>query len=531
MVDFTALVAEYNDLPPQEKAEVDKILFDDANNTIWRPLINKEDPLQITPQKMAFDSKADILLFGGAAGGGKSSLMIGLALTSHIRSVIYRREVKQLGPMEEEIIRLRKTREGFNGQLHRFDLGKGKAIRLGGMQYAGDEVAYQGDPRDLICFDELTQFLESQFRYVTTWNRSNDSSQRCRIVCATNPPTSSEGQWVVDFWAPWLDTEHPNPAKPGELRWFISNQDGDDEEVENSDPIWMGEDWVQPRSRTFIPSAVDDNPFLANSGYKASLQALPEPLRSQMLLGSFTAGVEDDPWQVIPTSWVELAQARWEPEKPKGAKMDVMGVDPARGGKDEFVLTPRYGNWFGEQICLPGAATPTGAEGAAVCTTNVRDGAQLNIDIIGGAGASTYDHLKINGGNVFSVDGRGASTQRDKSGKLSFYNKRAEMWWRFREALDPMAEEKIMLPPGRELKVDLCSPKWQVSTRGIQVEGKSTECKDGFGDMKKRLGRSPNKGDSCVYAYLEAKNLNSGRIARPTQTQSKRYNPIRKNRR
>jgi hypothetical protein len=203
------LLAQYNKLPPAEKAEIDRMLLDDANDVPWRPLLNTQNPEQITPQKQAYDSPADILLFGGAAGGGKSSLMIGLALTAHTKSVIYRREVKQLGPIEEEIIRIRKTRQGFNGQLHRFDLGKNRAIRLGGMQYAGDEVAYQGDPRDLICFDELTQFLESQFRYVTTWNRSTDPNQRCRIVCATNPPTSAEGQWVVDFWAPWLDREHP----------------------------------------------------------------------------------------------------------------------------------------------------------------------------------------------------------------------------------------------------------------------------------------------------------------------------------
>ena len=67
-----------------------------------------------------------------------------------------------------------------------------------------------------------------------------------------------------------------------------------------------------------------------NSGYKAALQALPEPLRSQMLMGDFTAGMQDDPWQVIPTTWVELAMERWTEEKPQGAKMDCLGVDPAR---------------------------------------------------------------------------------------------------------------------------------------------------------------------------------------------------------
>tara|TARA_R110000803_G_scaffold6489_2_gene21073 strand:+ start:365 stop:1963 length:1599 start_codon:yes stop_codon:yes gene_type:complete len=525
--DLTSLLERYNNLPPAEKAEIDKMLLEDAEEVPWRPLINSKEPDQITPQKQAYDSPADVLLFGGAAGGGKSSLMIGLALTAHTKSVIYRREVKQLGPIEEEITRIRKTRHGFNGQLHRFDLGKGRAIRLGGMQYAGDEVAYQGDPRDLICFDELTQFLESQFRYVTTWNRSADASQRCRIVCATNPPTSSEGQWVVDYWAPWLDTEHPNPARPGELRWYISDSEGEDQEVSGPDPVWQDEDWVQPRSRTFIPSSVDDNPFLTNSGYKAALQALPEPLRSQMLMGDFTAGVQDDPWQVIPTEWVERAQERWTVDRPQGAKMDALGVDPARGGKDDFVLTPRYGNWFGEQIVKRGKSTPDGPTGAAICTTYQRNGAPLMLDIIGGAGASIYDHLKTNGSNVVAVDGRAKSHQRDDSGSLGFYNKRSEIWWRMREALNPDSEERIALPPDRDLKVDLCAPRWQLTAGGIQVEGKSTECKDGFGDLKKRLGRSPGKGDSCVYALLEGKRTGGRGSVKPPGRTNSRYNPHR----
>jgi hypothetical protein len=526
MVELENLLEQYNSLPPAEKAEIDHMLLDDANEVPWRPLINVKNPEQITPQKQAYDSLADILLFGGAAGGGKSSLMIGLALTAHKRSVIYRREVKQLGPFEDEIIRIRKTRVGFNGQLHRFDLGKDRGIRLGGMQYAGDEIAYMGDPRDLICFDELTQFLESQFRFVTTWNRTTDPNQRCRIVCATNPPTTAEGQWVIDYWAPWLDREHPNPARPGELRWFISDEDGKDKEVEGGEPIWMGNDWVQPRSRTFIPSCIDDNPFLINSGYKAALQALPEPLRSQMLMGDFSAGVRDDPWQVIPTAWIEAAQERWTESPPKGAKMDTLGTDPARGGEDDFVMTPRYGNWVGEQIVLPGCSTPDGPSGAAICTTYVRDGAQIMLDIIGGAGASIFDHLRGNGINVHAIDGRKKSFERDESGSLEFFNERSMMWWRAREALNPANPVKLAIPPSRAMKTDLTAPKWQLTTRGIQVEGKSTECKDGFGDLKKRLGRSPDKGDSFVYCLPKAKKRLGFGAQMPTRTNSK-YRPQR----
>ena len=133
MPDLSSLLDQYNELPKTEREEIDRLLTKDVRDEPWRPLVNITQPEQKTPQQQAYESEADIVLFGGAAGGGKSSLLIGLALTRHQRSVIYRREVKQLGPIEEEIIRIRKSRQGFNGQLHRFDLGKGRAIRLGGM--------------------------------------------------------------------------------------------------------------------------------------------------------------------------------------------------------------------------------------------------------------------------------------------------------------------------------------------------------------------------------------------------------------
>ena len=95
-----------------------------------------------------------------------------------------------------------------------------------------------------------------------------------------------------------------------------------------------------------------------------------------------------------------------------------------------------------------------------------------------------------------------------------------------REDLDPEGGERSALPPDRELKADLCAPRWQLTNGGVQVEGKSTECKDGFGDLKKRLGRSPGKGASCVYALLEAKKHGGRSHATPPRSNS-RYNPHR----
>lgn len=79
-----------------------------------------------------------------------------------------------------------------------------------------------------------------------------------------------------------------------------------------------------------------------------------------------------------------------------------------------------------------------------------------------------------------------------QSGRLTFVNQRALWWWRLREALDPSSGEDLAIPPDRELLADLCSPKWKLMTRGIQVEPKEA--------IVKRIGRSPDKGESLVYA-------------------------------
>jgi hypothetical protein len=474
-------------LPPDTKAALDRKVAAYRASKIWAP--------QPGPQTIAFETDADIVLYGGAAGGGKTDLIAGLALTQHRRSIIFRREHKQLSGVIERIIEIRGSMDGYNGQDERFALPDGRLIRLGGMKNLGDEKAYQGRPFDLMAFDELTEFLEQQFRFVLTWNRSTTAGQRCRVVCASNPPTSTDGEWVIQFWGPWLDPQHPNPAAPGELRWFISDEEGKDKEVPGPEPVEVSGEMVSPRSRTFIPSSVDDNSFLTATGYKATLQALPEPLRSQMLKGDFTAGKGDNPWQVIPTEWVEKAQARWQNERPRGVKQSAVGADIARGGKDETILSPRYDYWFAEQLTYPGKETPDGPAAAALIVGQLRDGAIANVDVIG-VGTSVYDHLKGNRVRVAGLNGSEKSEATDKSGKLRFVNKRAEWFWRFREALDPDAGKDLALPPSRKLKVDLTTPRWKLTSRGIQVESKE--------EIIKRIGRSPDAGDSAVYAYASA---------------------------
>jgi len=447
------------------------------------------------PQTEAFDSPADILFYGGAAGGGKTDLLLGTALTRHTRSIIFRRESKQLQGIIERLTTIVGNRDGYNGQEQVWKFPEIQ-IELGSCKVPGDEIKYQGRPHDLIGFDEITHFLEKQFRFLLGWLRTTKAGQRCRVICTGNPPTDSDGQWVVEFWGPWLNPDHPNPARPGELRYYVMI--GDKEvEVPDRRPVRHDGQIIIPKSRTFIPSKVRDNPFLIATGYESTLQALPEPLRSQMLRGDFRAGTDDDPYQVIPTEWVKLAQERWN-ESGKQGEMDSMGVDPARGGKCETVLATRYGSWYAPLICYPGSSTPDGPAVGALAISNLRDAAPIHVDVVG-VGSSVYDHLNLNKIHVVGINGAEKSTETDRSGKLGFYNKRAEGWWRFREALDPQYGKNIALPPGNDVRADLCAPRWRLTTRGILIESKE--------ELMSRIGRSPDKGDAIIYASEETPKL------------------------
>ncbi len=177
-------------------------------------------------------------------------------------------------------------------------------------------------------------------------------------------------------------------------------------------------------SRSFIRAQVEDNPDLMAAGYRTILQSLPEPLRTQMLHGDFTAGQEDDPWQAIPTEWVLAAQARWD-ETPPGP-VEALGVDVARGGRDHTVLSPRHGTWFGRLLSYPGSATPDGPAVVGLILAAIGEAQPaIQIDAIG-VGGAVEDIGKQQGLRLVPINFAAASAARDRAGRLGFVNARAE---------------------------------------------------------------------------------------------------------
>ena len=450
------------------------------------------------PQTMALESQADILFYGGAAGGGKTDLLLGAARYHHKRAIIFRRVSPSLSALIDRSREIytadgKATMDNFTVQPPRWKFDDGASIRFGSVQYEKDVTDYQGNPHDCYGFDEITEFSEAQFRFLIGWNRTTIPGQRCRVICTGNPPTSSDGAWVIKFFAPWLDDTHPNPAQPGELRWFTTIN-GKDVECPGPEPVEVDGEWIQPKSRTFIPARVQDNPKLMASGYIAQLQALPEPLRSKMLYGDFKAGAEDNAYQVIPTAWVDAAMDRWSKREEPSTPADALGVDVARGGKDATCFATRKGNWFGRVVSVPGVQTPDGQSVAALAVLHAKNNCMVTVDIVG-VGSSAFDFLSSSGNiRVRPFNGAEKAIGSDKSGQLEFVNRRAEAYWKMREMLDPSSGMDVCLPVDPELKADLCAPLWKMTARGVQIESKE--------DLAKRIGRSPDKGDAVIMAAL-----------------------------
>lgn len=475
-----------SDLPPEERQELEREALEATKGMRFVPLPG--------PQTDAYCSNADVLLYGGSAGSGKSFLTVGLASQEHTRSIIFRRESSQTDGLQEAGRQIIGDSARFNGTDLEWTWPDGRSVKLAGMQLANDWVKHAGRERDLLAFDEAGEFLEVQVSSLMAWNRGPEG-QRCRIVFASNPPRSSDGAWMVKWFAPWLDRQFHDTAGPGDLRYAV---------MVKGEPVWVdgpGEHVVNGEtytalSFTFIPASLKDNPYRDTPEYRARLQSLPEPLRSQLLYGLFDAGSEDDPNQVIPTAWVQAAMQRWTPHPPVGIPMCALGVDVAQGGADNTVIVARYDSWFSRPEVTEGAKTPGGTDVAGLVITKRRDGAKVIIDVGGGWGGAAHGHLMANDVDSYPYMGVKESRARTADNQLTFSNVRSEAWWRLREALDPdqRGGAQMALPDDRILLADLTAPKFEVLNRGaIQVEAKDK--------LVKRLGRSPDRGDAIVMCW------------------------------
>lgn len=491
------LLSLYSLLPTDKQQMIDHETNRILANVRWIP--------QVGPQTEAYFCLADELLYGGAAGGGKSDLLLGVAINVAQSTTIFRAAYKDLKDLELRSQKILGTKDGYNGSDKLWQLGNERIISFGALGQPGSELDWQGRRRAFMGFDEAALLPKSRVQYVMGWAAG-------RVIYATNPPLSAEGEWLIVWFAPWLDPFFKDPAKPGELRWFINNKEGD--------PIWVkgpGEydrgdgEMSIAKSRTFIPSLLKDNAYLTQDDkYQKTIDSLPEPMRSALKFGNFMAARVDHAYQIVPAEWIRQAQARWTPEGRK-RPMQCVGVDVAQGGKAKLAIAPMHvGNWFDEVKTVPGVDVKDGPAVKGHVITHTQDGAPIAVDCTGGWGGDAATQLKQAHQDVIKIVYSEKTGACDPDSKIVYKNLRAEMLWEMRRALNPKSGENIALPPGSKILAQGSAARWALKGGEIQAEMKE--------DIEKRLGSTPDEWDAIMEAwYIRGRGIGRMRRGEPSK--------------
>lgn len=280
------------------------------------------DPIRPQPKQEQFlASNANIIFYGGSAGGGKtfSELLAPLINIDdpNFNAIFFRRTHPELIAAGGIWDTSKKIYTRFNAQPNETKLTwafpSGAKIKFSHLQYDNDVHKHQSAAYCLIGWDELPQFSSHQFFYLLSRNRAPTGyNKSCWCIAAGN----AEPGWVADMISWWWDpqTGYAIPERSGVVRYFVR---------ENDDIIWVDESWRdqrgnKPRSITFIEAKLDDNQILKNNdpNYESNLLAQDLVTRERLLRGNWLITYSGG---MFKREWFKIIDRK---DLPKGLKLN-----------------------------------------------------------------------------------------------------------------------------------------------------------------------------------------------------------------
>lgn len=256
-------------------------------------------------QEEFLSNSADIVIYGGAAGGGKTWSLLYEPLrhvnNSKFGCVIFRKNSNQImneGGLWDASFELYTKYPGAwpkKTPLPHWQFPSGAKVSFRHLERDEDIYKWQGSEIVLIEFDELTHFTEKQFFYMLSRNRST-SGIKPYVRSSCNPDADS---WVANFIEWWIDQEtgYPIPERSGKIRYMARvNEEiiwGDTKEeilkAANEADYDVKLDEEDIKSVSFVASTIEDNQILLKSdpGYMANLKALSLVERERLLYGNW----------------------------------------------------------------------------------------------------------------------------------------------------------------------------------------------------------------------------------------------------
>lgn len=382
------------------------------------------------PQYDFLASPADVVFYGGAAGGGKSYSLLLEPLrhiqNSNFRAVIFRRTYPQITNPEGLWDTAGNLYPQLGAESNQADLlwkfPSGARIEFAHMQHAKNRFDWQGSGLAFMGWDELPHFERVQFMYMFSRSRSM-SGVRPYIRATMNPvpPEDETGGWIHEFVGWYIDADGwAIPERSGVLRWFVVVDDSL-RWADTADELRQAHPELEPKSFTFIKSSVYDNQVLLkqNPEYLANLMALPLVERER-LLGDRDRGGN---WLVKPTAgkvfnrgWFGIVDAA--PAGGKTIRFWDLAASEKKLAKDDpdytaGVLMRRVGDLYYVLDCIDEREGPAAIDELMLNTAS-QDGKSVAVRWEMEGGASGKRDNRYLAGKLAGYDARGVRPQGDK---------------------------------------------------------------------------------------------------------------------